>query len=61
MEYNELKGIIGSNCKEYTAKDDILMMSMRLSAVSCDNCSHYVGGSCDKASFEKLKQIAQNN
>ncbi|GKU27388.1 hypothetical protein [Clostridium folliculivorans] len=61
MEYNELTGIIGENCKEYIAKDDILMISMRLSSVSCDNCSHYVGGFCNKDSFEKLKQMAQNN
>lgn len=61
MEYDELKGIIGANCKEYTSKDDILMMSMRVSSVSCDNCSHYVGGACNKNSFEGLKQMAQNN
>jgi hypothetical protein len=61
MEYNELMGIIGSNCKEYTTKDDILMMSMRLSSVSCDNCAHYVKGSCNKDSFEKLKEMTQNN
>lgn len=61
MEYSELIGIIGANCKEYKSKDDILMMSMRLSSISCDNCSNYVGGSCNKDSFEKLKQMAQNN
>ncbi|MBK1813509.1 hypothetical protein JHL18_23105 [Clostridium sp. YIM B02505] len=61
MEYSELIGIIGTNCNEHTPKDDILMMSMRLSSVSCDNCLHYVGGSCNKDSFKRLKQMVQSN
>ncbi|QAA30256.1 hypothetical protein [Clostridium manihotivorum] len=61
MMYDELRCIIGENCDDYDPKDKILMLSMGLSSVSCDNCINYNNETCHIGKFDHLKNKITNN
>lgn len=61
MNPRELKSIIGQNCYGYKPKFITTMMSMGISAESCDNCSNFRDNKCNEDLFNGIKEIVESN